>query len=48
MNKYKREKIEKIGFDSPISRFIFEYEGKKIVFPLKKREYRTNISIFKK
>jgi len=35
VNKYKLSEIENIHIGSPVSRFIFEYKGKRIVFPLK-------------
>lgn len=35
VNKYKLSEIENIHIGSPVSRFIFKYKGKRIVFPLK-------------
>ncbi len=36
VNKYILNKIEDIEFGTPISRFIFIYEGKRVVLPLRK------------
>lgn len=33
--EYKIDKIEKIEFGSPVKRFIFEYENKRVVLPLR-------------
>jgi hypothetical protein len=36
VNKYILDKIENIEFGSPVSRFIFIYEGKRVVLPMQK------------
>lgn len=43
VNKYILDKIENIEFGEPISRFIFTYEGKRVVLPLKEE----NLEILK-
>ncbi len=35
VNKYALNKIENIEFGAPVSRFIFIYEGKRVVLPLR-------------
>ncbi|MBI5680805.1 MAG: hypothetical protein HZC47_07935 [Methanobacterium sp.] len=35
VTKYELSKIEKVEFGEPISRFIFYYNEKRVVFPLK-------------
>lgn len=44
---YYFEKMEKIEFGSPISRFIFEYEGKRIVLPLREENMEIIRKFFK-
>jgi ribosomal protein L40E len=44
---YKIDKMEKIEFGSPISRFIFEYEGKRVVLPLREENMVTMKKFFK-
>ncbi len=39
IKKYSLDKVEKIEFGHPITRFIFEYRGEKIVYALKKENY---------
>lgn len=39
VKKYRIDKMEKIGFGHPITRFSFEYNGKKEVYALKKENY---------
>jgi hypothetical protein len=46
--KYCMEKMENIEFGSPISRLIFDYEGKRIVLPLKEKNMGIIKSFFKK
>ncbi len=40
VNMYTLNKIENVEFGTPISRFIFIYEGKRIVLPLKEENLR--------
>lgn len=35
VNKYALNKIKKLEFGTPISRLIFEYNGKRVVLPLR-------------
>ena len=44
---YYFDKMEKIEFGSPISRFIFEYEGKRIVLPLREENMEIIKTFFK-
>lgn len=45
--QYYLNKMEKIEFGSPISRFIFVYEGKRITFPLREENINILKSFFK-
>ncbi|MBM4241843.1 MAG: hypothetical protein FJ150_09330 [Euryarchaeota archaeon] len=47
VNKYHIRKIKNIEFGSPISRFIFEYNGARKVLPLKKENLEKLIHILK-
>jgi hypothetical protein len=47
VNRYYLSKMEKIEFGSPITRFIFEYEGKRVVLPLKEENMIKIKSFFK-
>lgn len=40
INKYRLDKIEKIQFESPINRFIFIYEDKRVVIPLREENMK--------
>ena len=44
---YYLSKMKKIEFGSPITRFIFEYEGKRVVLPLREENMEKIKSIFK-
>lgn len=39
IKRFKLDKMENISFGSPIKRFIFEYNGKREVYPLKDENY---------
>lgn len=44
--EYKLDKIEKIKFGSPVKRFIFEYENKRVVLPLREENMEIIKSFF--
>lgn len=39
VKRFKLDKMENITFGSPIKRFIFDYEGKREVYPMKDENY---------
>lgn len=47
VNKYCRDQMEDVEFGSPVNRLIFNYEGKRVVLPLRDENTIELKKIFK-
>lgn len=47
INKYLWDKIEDVEFGSPVNRFIFKYEGRRVVIPLRDENMMLVKKLFK-